>query len=252
MAILTAARYADLVGDHDGRRERARSSTPPATRSSPASWPASTCPCTRARPVRSRARPGRDPRPRQRRSRRGRDPRPARHGRRHRRRGLHRRDAPRRRRTSGSSRSDRSPTSRSRLRRDPGLANRVAGISIMGGGTFGNATAAAEFNIWADPEAAAVVFGSGARIRLCGLDLTHQVCADGECIAWIANLGTPLGDFVAGLLHHYAQRILELARRRPRRAARPVLGTRRDPPRAVRVREPPGAASSSTEPTPAA
>ncbi len=80
----------------------------------------------------------------------------------------------------------------------------------MGGGTFGNATAAAEFNIWADPEAADVVFGSGARIRLCGLDLTHQVCADGECIAWIEQLGTPLGAFVAGLLHHYAQRIIEL------------------------------------------
>src|SRR6478736_2602047 len=64
------------------------------------------------------------------------------------------------------------------LRADPELANRVAGISIMGGGTFGNATAAAEFNIWADPEAADVVFRSGARIRMCGLDLTHQVCAD--------------------------------------------------------------------------
>jgi inosine-uridine nucleoside N-ribohydrolase len=96
------------------------------------------------------------------------------------------------------------------LRADRGLARRVAGISIMGGGTFGNATAAAEFNIWADPEAADVVFGSGARIRLCGLDLTHQVCADGECIAWIEQLGTPLGAFVAGLLHHYAQRIIEL------------------------------------------
>jgi inosine-uridine nucleoside N-ribohydrolase len=96
------------------------------------------------------------------------------------------------------------------MQRAPDLAQDVAGISIMGGGTFGNATAAAEFNIWADPEAAAVVFGSGARIRMCGLDLTHQVCADGEFIAWIEQLGTPLGAFVAGLLRFYAQRILEL------------------------------------------
>ncbi|MCU1467971.1 MAG: Ribosylpyrimidine nucleosidase [Actinomycetia bacterium] len=96
------------------------------------------------------------------------------------------------------------------LRQDPALTQRVAGISIMGGGTFGNATAAAEFNIWADPEAADIVFGSSAPIRMCGLDLTHQVCADGEFIAWIEQLRTPLSAFVAALLDHYAQRILEL------------------------------------------
>jgi inosine-uridine nucleoside N-ribohydrolase len=40
------------------------------------------------------------------------------------------------------------------LRAAPDLAGRIAGISLMGGGTFGNRTAAAEFNIWCDPEAA--------------------------------------------------------------------------------------------------
>ena len=45
------------------------------------------------------------------------------------------------------------------LRAAPDLAGRIAGISVMGGGAFGNRTAVAEFNIWADPEAAAVVFG---------------------------------------------------------------------------------------------
>ena len=81
----------------------------------------------------------------------------------------------------------------------------------MGGGTFGNATPAAEFNIWADPEAADVVFRSGAPLRMCGLDLTHQVCADGEFIASIARIGTPLGDFVGGAPRASTrQRILEL------------------------------------------
>jgi inosine-uridine nucleoside N-ribohydrolase len=97
------------------------------------------------------------------------------------------------------------------LQREPDLAQQVAGISIMGGGTFGNATAAAEFNIWADPEAANVVFRSGARIRMCGLDLTHQVCADAEFISEIRALATPLAAFVSGLLDFYTQRILELA-----------------------------------------
>jgi inosine-uridine nucleoside N-ribohydrolase len=96
------------------------------------------------------------------------------------------------------------------LERAPDLARAVAGISIMGGGTFGNATAAAEFNIWADPEAADVVFASGARIRMCGLDLTHQVCADDQFIARIESHRTVIGDFVAGLLRFYAQRIVEL------------------------------------------
>ena len=62
------------------------------------------------------------------------------------------------------------------LQRDAGLATRIAGISIMGGSTtVGNATAVAEFNVWADPEAADVVFRSGAPLRMCGLNLTHQL-----------------------------------------------------------------------------
>jgi inosine-uridine nucleoside N-ribohydrolase len=96
------------------------------------------------------------------------------------------------------------------LQRAPELPNHIAGISIMGGGTFGNATAAAEFNIWADPEAADIVLRSGARIRMCGLDLTHQVCADDAFVARLEQFATPLGDFVGGLLRFYVQRILEL------------------------------------------
>ena len=63
------------------------------------------------------------------------------------------------------------------LRVAPDLAGRIAGISIMGGGTFGNRSAVAEFNIWADPEAAAVVFEAGVPLVMAGLDLTHQLLA---------------------------------------------------------------------------
>lgn len=48
------------------------------------------------------------------------------------------------------------------LERDPALIDRISGISIMGGGTYGNISAAAEFNIHFDPEAAEIVFNSGA------------------------------------------------------------------------------------------
>ena len=61
------------------------------------------------------------------------------------------------------------------LRAAPGLRDRIAAIWLMGGSLGeGNTTAAAEFNIWADPEAAAIVFESGIPIRMAGLDVTHQ------------------------------------------------------------------------------
>jgi inosine-uridine nucleoside N-ribohydrolase len=48
-------------------------------------------------------------------------------------------------------------------------------LAIMGGSIgLGNVTPAAEFNIWADPEAAARVFGAGLDLTMIGLDVTHQ------------------------------------------------------------------------------
>ncbi|NBY60812.1 MAG: ribonucleoside hydrolase, partial [Actinobacteria bacterium] len=58
------------------------------------------------------------------------------------------------------------------LRVAPDLVENISGISLMGGGRFGNRTATAEFNIWCDPEAAAAVFDSGAKIVMSGLHLT--------------------------------------------------------------------------------
>jgi inosine-uridine nucleoside N-ribohydrolase len=48
-------------------------------------------------------------------------------------------------------------------------------IVLMGGSIgLGNVTPAAEFNIWADPEAATRVFASGLDVTMIGLDVTHQ------------------------------------------------------------------------------
>jgi inosine-uridine nucleoside N-ribohydrolase len=84
------------------------------------------------------------------------------------------------------------------LRAAPDLAGRIAGISVMGGGTFGNRTAVAEFNIWADPEAAAVVFGYDGPLVMAGLDLTHQLLATPPRIAAVkaqpGRLAAVLGD----------------------------------------------------------
>jgi len=61
------------------------------------------------------------------------------------------------------------------LARYPELVTRVERIVLMGGAYGeGNVTPAAEFNIWADPEAAHRVFTSGIDLTMVGLDVTHQ------------------------------------------------------------------------------
>src|SRR5262249_55911885 len=51
----------------------------------------------------------------------------------------------------------------------------VERVVLMGGAIAeGNFTPAAEFNMWCDPEAAAIVLGSGLDVTMIGLDVTHQ------------------------------------------------------------------------------
>jgi inosine-uridine nucleoside N-ribohydrolase len=90
------------------------------------------------------------------------------------------------------------------LRVAPDLAGRIAGISLMGGGTFGNRTAVAEFNIWADPEAAAIVFDYGGPLIMSGLDVTHQFQATPERIAVIRGLPGILAKFYADLFDFFS------------------------------------------------
>jgi purine nucleosidase len=89
------------------------------------------------------------------------------------------------------------------LRREPKIAARIAEIVLMGGGMFGgNVTAAAEFNIFADPHAAAIVFASGVPIVMLPLDATHQVISTRERIAAIAAIGNPAARAAADMLSH--------------------------------------------------
>jgi inosine-uridine nucleoside N-ribohydrolase len=90
------------------------------------------------------------------------------------------------------------------LRQAPDLAGRVAGISVMGGGTFGNRSAVGEFNIWADPEAAAIVFGYGGPLVMAGLDVTHQFLATPQRIERIAGAGGLLATTLGGLLTFFS------------------------------------------------
>jgi len=83
----------------------------------------------------------------------------------------------------------------------PKLATLVPEVVIMGGGhAIGNVTPAAEFNIWADPEAAAVVFSAGfRRLTLVPLDATHRALVSREDCANLRALGTPAGRATADI-----------------------------------------------------
>lgn len=78
------------------------------------------------------------------------------------------------------------------LQKAPDIAPRIREIVMMGGGFFegGNITPAAEFNIYVDPEAAAVVLGSGVPVTMMPLDVTHQLLTTKVRVAKIAAIGS--------------------------------------------------------------
>ena len=77
-------------------------------------------------------------------------------------------------------------------------------IVLMGGAVAeGNMTPAAEFNIWADPEAAQTVFSSGLDVTMAGLDVTHRAVTTPALQARLQGSG-PVGAFVADLIDFFS------------------------------------------------
>jgi inosine-uridine nucleoside N-ribohydrolase len=89
--------------------------------------------------------------------------------------------------------------------RHPEQAARLERVVIMGGAIgLGNITPAAEFNIWADPEAARRVFNSGLDLTMVGLDVTHQALFTREDTDRVRPLGMA-GRLTAELVDFYAR-----------------------------------------------
>jgi purine nucleosidase len=79
------------------------------------------------------------------------------------------------------------------VKREPRLADWVRQFVIMGGSAGrGNHTPAAEYNIWADPEAAAAVFRAGWTVTMLGLDVTLRTGVTEAVLRRMSKLG-PLG-----------------------------------------------------------
>lgn len=69
------------------------------------------------------------------------------------------------------------------LKNEPSIKSHIKEIVLMGGSIgYGNVSPAAEFNILTDPEAADIVFRSGCKIKMCGLDVTREVLVLKEVI----------------------------------------------------------------------
>jgi purine nucleosidase len=90
------------------------------------------------------------------------------------------------------------------IQRAPDILSHIREIVLMGGAIGeGNITPAAEFNIFADPHAAEIVFESGVKLTMLGLDVTHQVLATPERVRAIAAPETAVSRAVVGLLEFY-------------------------------------------------
>jgi len=99
------------------------------------------------------------------------------------------------------------------LERAPAVASGIDEIVIMGGaikvpgnlgdgGVFKTANKTAEWNIFVDPLAARIVFRSGVKIRMIGLDATNTVPIDAKFVReFEGRARSPLGKFVAEVLH---------------------------------------------------
>ncbi|KXH78784.1 nucleoside hydrolase [Sporosarcina sp. HYO08] len=96
------------------------------------------------------------------------------------------------------------------LTKAPDIKDNIEEIVLMGGGTFGNWTPTAEFNIWADPEAARKVFESGIPTVVMGLDITHQALATTEVIDQVNQIDNRVSNIVGELLVFFASTYKEM------------------------------------------
>ncbi|MFK4730658.1 nucleoside hydrolase [Agromyces mediolanus] len=91
------------------------------------------------------------------------------------------------------------------LRMHPEVAPRIARIVMMGGAIgAGNATAAAEFNVWHDPEAAEIVLTSGVPVVMYGLEPFYTATVGADRIAELGRSADPVARAAGSLLAHLA------------------------------------------------
>lgn len=99
--------------------------------------------------------------------------------------------------------------------REPRILDNIEEIVTMGGSMIlGNITPAAEYNFYADPEAAHILYTCGRKITTVTIDVTHQVLTTLEWLSHIKEEGNPVGVALSSLLqaiHEYDSKNFETA-----------------------------------------
>jgi purine nucleosidase len=95
---------------------------------------------------------------------------------------------------------------------EPGITSAVKEIIVMGGAFMRTTRAIAipgEFNVWVDPEAAAIVLNSGAPMRFIGLDVTLQVSLNRADADRLKATGRPFASYAGECAHAWIDYLVE-------------------------------------------
>ncbi|VVP00302.1 Pyrimidine-specific ribonucleoside hydrolase RihA [Pseudomonas fluorescens] len=93
----------------------------------------------------------------------------------------------------------------------PEIVRGIKEVVIMGGAHFngGNITPVAEFNLFADPQAAEVVLKSGVKLTYLPLDVTHKILTSEARLKQIAAINNNAGKLVSNILNEYVKGDME-------------------------------------------
>lgn len=92
------------------------------------------------------------------------------------------------------------------LRMEPRIAGKIRRIVLMGGSVgYGNVTPAAEFNMWADGDAAYICFTCGCPVTMVGLDVTRKVLCYPQIVERMRGIGNRASDLFCQLMDHYCR-----------------------------------------------
>jgi purine nucleosidase len=89
----------------------------------------------------------------------------------------------------------------------PDITEGIKEVVVMGGAHFngGNITPVAEFNLYADPDAAKVVLASGVKLTYVPLDVTHKILTSEQRLKQIDGLSNQAGKLVSNILNEYVK-----------------------------------------------